>query len=432
MRRKFIKIFILLYLFFLTAMISSWAVLHVYEGNGRFFNDKISRGIVFFASIPSKIKTFASNVYYGKSHNIEGHLIKNSVLKDGFVLYDSSLTGQLMGYNLLISTYNSKYQYNEVKLISLSTLKVRKRWVIEDSALLDKRKVPGRFSLLMHPMIYNGEYLIARDFPYLIKIGLDGKIVWDKISLVHHSLELDSDKNLWACGLSDFNLNYFETDSIYKDAIVKINPETGELLFKKSIFSILDENGYASLLSIGLYEGDPLHVNDIQPALYSSKYWKKDDLLISLRHRNTMFLYRPSTNKIIWLKTGPWSNQHDGDFIDSSKIMIFGNDIIRYRFHSDFIKGYNNAYVYDFERDSVITPYTNFFKASNISTEKEGLSEVLPGGNLFVEETCKGRLLIGGESGVKLIYVEREDDNFIKRFNWSRIVRDKEIGNLNF
>jgi hypothetical protein len=430
-RRKILKAFIVSYLFFLTALVSSWAVLHVYEGGGKFFTPSISQKIVFFASVPSKIKTFAWNVFYNKPHNIEGHLIFNKYYKDGITLYDTTLSKKLIGLNLMISTYNTRYQSNEIKLVSLSTLKLIKRWLINDTSLLYKRKIPGRFSILMHPLFHDQKNIICRDFPYLTKINENGDIVWDKFSLVHHSLELDSDNNLWACGLANYDLSYISTDSIYNDAIYKINPSTGEVVFKKSVYSILHENGFSSLLTIGVAEGDPLHINDIQPALYSTSFWEKGDLLISLRHRNSVFLYRPSTNKIVWLKTGPWSNQHDCDFVDSSKILVFGNDIIRYRSHAKFINGYNNLYVFDLMTREVKTPYTKFFKNNNISTEKEGLSELLPNGDLFVEETCNGRILIGDTNKVKLIYVEREDKNFIKRFNWSRIIRDDEITGLN-
>ena len=40
----------------------------------------------------------------------------------------------------------------------------------------------------------------------------------------------------------------------------------------------------------------------------------KNDLVISLRNLSTILVYRPST-KIKWLKTGPWINNHDAQYL---------------------------------------------------------------------------------------------------------------------
>ena len=55
------------------------------------------------------------------------------------------------------------------------------------------------------------------------------------------------------------------------------------------------------IFTAGGYLDDGLHLNDIQPALTDSPYWKKGDLFLSLRHKSLILLYRPSTGKIIWM-----------------------------------------------------------------------------------------------------------------------------------
>src|SRR5690606_15593821 len=131
-------------------------------------------------------------------------------------------------------------------------------------------------------------------------------------------------------------------------------------LYIKSINEMLYENGYRGLLfGVGPLESDPVHLNDVQPALTSGPYWEKGDLLISLRNKSTVILFRPSTNKILWLRTGPWLYQHDADFIDDTRISIFGNNVIR-NADFDFIDKHNEQYVYDFKNDSLSTPYTAF------------------------------------------------------------------------
>ena len=72
-------------------------------------------------------------------------------------------------------------------------------------------------------------------------------------------------------------------------------------------------------VNLAFIDTDPFHLNDIEPVLKSSCYWKKGDVFISLRNRSMIFLYRLKTNKIIWYKTGITSQQHDIDIILKSK-----------------------------------------------------------------------------------------------------------------
>ena len=74
---------------------------------------------------------------------------------------------------------------------------------------------------------------------------------------------------------------------------------------------------------------DPIHLNQIRVARQDTRYWHRGDLLLSARHLSMVFLYRPSTNKIIWRKTGPWMNQHSAEFVDDHRISVFNNNVIQ-------------------------------------------------------------------------------------------------------
>ena len=145
--------------------------------------------------------------------------------------------------------------------------------------------------------------------------------------------------------------------------------------------------------------------------------------------------YRPSTNKIIWSKKGPWLKQHDVDIIDSNRISIFGNNVIDAQFdkkEKKLVDGYNNLYVINFETNSCTTPYTDFFKSSKIATYTEGLSTILDDGNVFIEETNNGRILFGNKNKEIWSYIERIDETKLSIFNWSRYITEKEFKNLTF
>ena len=62
------------------------------------------------------------------------------------------------------------------------------------------------------------------------------------------------------------------------------------------------------------------------PNLKTSKYFNKGDLFISCKNISTVFLYRPTTNRILKVIEGPFQSQHDIDIINDSTISIFNNN----------------------------------------------------------------------------------------------------------
>ncbi len=291
----------------------------------------------------------------------------------------------------------------------------------------------SKFNLrLTHPILFNNDLLTIGD-GILYRINPKSQVVWQNDGNFHHSIELDSENALWVCGTLNRSAegNTFQSN-IWDDGIFKIDPKSGKTIFKKSIYEILIANGRKNILfNSGPLTEDLIHLNDIQPALSTTKYWEKGDLLISMRNRSTIFLYRPSTNKIIWLKTGPWNFQHDCDFIGDTQIGVFGNDVTDLKGKSILINGHNNQYIYDFESDQVSTPYTKMFQKGKIKTLTEGRSRILQDGQLFVEETNYGRILFGDTNGVKGIYVNRLDKEHIGALGWSRYYTTEEYNLVN-
>jgi hypothetical protein len=192
---------------------------------------------------------------------------------------------------------------------------------------------------------------------------------------------------------------------------------------------MLFENGYQYLVEgIGKVEEDQIHINDVQPVLTDSDYWNAGDVFISIRHRSTIILFRPSTDSIIWLKTGPWINQHDVDILPNNQISVFGNDasfiamgLYEFVFTSSTT---NNIYVYDFNFNSVTTPYQKVMQEANIATPSQGGCEILRNGDVIIDETEKGKVFLADTSGIKFIYSDRIDDAYINWLTWVRVMKN--------
>ena len=370
----------------------------------------------------------------------DGRIIKNNKIRDGVTIFSRDTL-----YNSLniLTSYQIKEAFI-IELLNLGDGKSIKKWnlvysQITDSLLngenrMSKTKTIERLQSIpqfRHPILLKDSSIIIGGEGFL-KINKESKIIWVNSDVkAHHSLELDHEDNIWISGRrlkSELpELKDKESGVFLDDLIMKIDPNNGKVIFEKSVIQILKDNHlYDLVFKNGNYEYDPIHLNDVQPALFSSDFWRKGDLLISSRHLSTVLLYRPSSNIILWYKQGPWLNQHDPDFLDRNKISIFGNQVLRGEMTNKlkFPSKFNSVFVYDFNNDTVTEPYKTFLESEKIRTITEGRSEILVNGDLFVEETNKGIVYIGDSIQKKLAFSRRLNEEEITYLQWSRLIKN--------
>lgn len=429
--KKILKYFILAYSLFLVSIISAAVVFHVLRGGQKL--NKYKGEILEYAQIPGKAYRFLSG------HGVtDDRYIENESLKDGFTYYsDKSVINDDF---LLISTFDPLDVNSQViKLVEIRTNKEIHRWVFNEKTFDNLIDIYDR-TRFYHPILLKDKSLIFMNFgtdhektdDWLIKVDSNSRVQWINKNYFHHSIEKEEENTIWTCTLpvrtKQISKNHSST--IFEDAIAKVDIRNGKILFQKSILSIIKENSLNEILFSGTIEDDLVHLNDVQPALYKTKYWEKGDLLISLRHKSAILLYRPATNKILWYKIGPWLNQHDCDFYGESKITLFGNDVVRYIGGDDFINGTSNQYVFDFATNDVTKPYYKLFTDYQIKTKTEGRSDILPNDDIFVDESNSGRIIIGNKEAPKALYAERIDKKNIKMFNWVRYIKREDFSKV--
>jgi len=394
----------------------------------------ISEVIYETSDVSRKVKSFFKKPKF---------LIPNDKLSDGFSYYSKNIET----YPKLLISYKAAPFDAKIQLLDIQKGTVIKEWN-PDSREISKRSYNPENLLIFdqgadinfeHPLLLKDSSVVFSTGYSIVKINARSEIEWLNNSFkAHHSIELNHRGNLYLPGRnfkSDEHAflpeNYDEYSTHLKDdTIVELDIVTGEILSYKSVISILEENGYTSLLhKNGYLINDLIHLNDVQPALEDGDYWKKGDLLISCRNLSIVFIYRPDTNKIIWLKQGPWSAQHDPHFYQKDKIIVFGNDIIldysrekimKESFH--FIHGNNEIYMYHFSNDSISTPFSELLIKEKIRTPTQGNCTILPNGDIFVEETDYGRIIFGDSITKKIEFARRVDKDHITALNWSRII----------
>ena len=355
---------------------------------------------------------------------------------------------------LLLSRYNGDLQEGVVELVDLRTFEILYTWNPDINAFNDlinqvdefkylNRDGNNKRSLLQHPKLTTDGGLIFGWGKPLRKIDACSNLIFQNAhDNFHHSIETDIDRNIWvpsniypqSISIEKVGRDTLENGSFYDDAIVKLSPD-GEILFEKSVSQIFIDNGLEYLLfsvGDGIFDSDPIHLNDIQPVNFDGEFWKKGDVFLSLRHQSIILLYRPSTNEIIWKGTGTFFHQHDVDILHSHRISIFNNNSKNF-VEGDVVDGHNEVIVYDFKTNE----YSSYLKDSliehDVRTITEGRSQILPNGDLFIEESNYGRTLYFNSDGsLRWTHVNRADDGNVYRVGWSRILyNNKDIQNVN-
>ena len=414
-------------------------VRHAVLGGERF--PKLQKIAIFFAEIPSNTK----KIIQGKNNPLSAYSIstdeplRNSDVEqiNGFVKYEDSNVNSL----LLISRYDGNIEKFVIELVDLINFKILNKWVI-DTDLIDKKKTPSIFDPFLaknrysgvHPLIKkNGDIVFSPPLTILDFCG-NIKTINNKY-FFHHSNNIDHEGNIWAIS------KYFPTTlgptisgtgfySFEEDGLTKVSKDLKTILFRKSLVEILTENELSNFLYRYDYEWDPLHLNDIQPVISDGKYWKKGDLFLSLRNISAIILYRPSTNKVIEIISGPIKHQHDVDIISDHEISIFNNNVIgtAKKKNKYMYSGYNEVLIYNFNNRTFKKKFNESLLNLKVDSPTGGVQEILRDSSMLLEETDNGKLhFIDSEGKPKWTFYNQAKNQKLYIMNWSRIIEDEEL-----
>jgi hypothetical protein len=113
------------------------------------------------------------------------------------------------------------------------------------------------------------------------------------------------------------------------------------------------------------------------------------DIMVSMRHINTVFVIDGKTEQIKWSLTHPFLSQHDPDFTEDGYISVFDN-------HSGYASG---QYREQGSRIVCIEPSTKKVKIvygwdedQHFFTEIGGMHQLLPNGNILITESTAARI----------------------------------------
>lgn len=271
-------------------------------------------------------------------------------------------------------------------------------------------------------VIENGDIVFNLERGGTVRMDRNSNIVWKLPHISHHSITEHDDGNLWIPSTT----RHTSVDPRYpkrkppfdENTILEVSPDDGQILNRWSVQDVLEKNGYGGLLAMWTtpsnFEGRPrddrLHHNDVEPFPEGMRegFFKKGDILVSLRNVNTVFVFNRHTEEIKYISSGLFIDQHDPDFIDGNAFSVFDNKSPSGTgdFHSRIviISAAENTLDVFFESSPEVPFYT----------PEMGKHQWLPNGNVLITEAENGRAIEVNSIGeVTWEYVNYVDDGIV-------------------
>jgi hypothetical protein len=243
----------------------------------------------------------------------------------------------------------------------------------------------------------------------LAKIDKKSNVLWAYPARVHHDVDVGEDGTIYAIkyeinreapkGLETLPTPWLE------DKLVVLSPDGKELRRPIPILPALLESPYAPLLSslrnpdkgasAGQGPADVLHMNfvqvlrrDLAPKFPS---FKAGQILFSARDIDTIGVLDPKTGAVVWAAQGPWRHQHDAQFLENGRLMLFDN-----------LGSPAGSRVLEYDPRTQALPWSYPGRVGTPFLSRErGMSQRLPNGNtLIVNSEGKQLLEVTGDRRV--------------------------------
>jgi len=399
---------------------------------------RLQPAAMFVAEIPSNfIKLFdISNINesYIQKEEIDGEILKDSLTIEENNLKLNIVNKLNSGY-ILASAFNPNYKQPSIFLFDIANNKILHEWFYDRTILSDDL---FRFQ---HPLLLeNGDIVSSSGEGHLIKLTYCSELAWRNERYFHHSIEYFDENQIvvptWYQD-SKYLSTYFSNNlSIRDDGFAYVNPKNGEILKEFSIIKILLENGYSDLVTLGISQTnnpdydyiDPIHLNDAEPILYSDDFVEKGDIMLSSRHLNFVALFRPSTNKVVFLIQDTFSMQHDLDYQGNGVFTFFGNDNVSHNSNESRLKDFSSIYLYDMKKDNI--EIIQNLSDLGIAINSQGLHQYVNDG-LFIDTASQIFIVDENNEILFNLSIDLNEEKFAA-LHWSRYYENLDFINFSF
>ncbi len=376
-------------------------------------------------------------------------------LKYGFNFYYEKGSRPNAGYLLLARADPKRNGYPSIELWDINMQEKIHFYDIKLDDIYKKANIkPIDSESFKRPILLkDGSIIVSQvgEEMALIKLDKCGKLIGhNKLLKTHHSLEADSEGNIYTAIL---------LDKEYVKDNKNLHPENytfdGFMIFDEDLkiletFSLLDiyakNNLLGDVYDYGSQEitSDVFHVNDVEP--YISAEGNKYVFISHLRNSRVMAVSLDNLN-VLWFLERATNLQHDVDVLreydNKIDISIFDNN--NYQFGKSYsqVKQRGNRIAYlqnlpldknqktfvigdEIQYEKFKLNYLNFLslnKKFRPKTRTQGLVDhIMKNNSLMVEETDYGRLIELEQNTNKILwqYYNKDENNQPYMISWSR------------
>lgn len=228
--------------------------------------------------------------------------------------------------------------------------------------------------------MYDGEGLVHLD--------ARSRVVWATANRAHHEARWRPDGRVLVLTRVIHAGEGPQGRSLYEDFVAELAPD-GRELRRVSVLEALKGSRWAALLGRAPPDtGDLLHTNALYPLDEmppdSSGLMGPGRVLLSMRHIGALAVLDLDRKELLWASVGSWQKQHDAELTPTGAMMLFDN--------RGGVRGTSRVLMMDPWTMRIRWMYAGTAERPLLS-EVLGSSQELPGGNLLITESTRGRAI---------------------------------------
>jgi hypothetical protein len=290
------------------------------------------------------------------------------------------------GYNFYVSGHGTEATLMGMDGTILHTWQVPFTTSFPDEELTPDRDDNTQSYWRRAHLYENGDILVIHSHYGVVRIDKDSSLRWSVKNSAHHHLEVAEDGNIYVLARKRAVFPAVSQQRLWGDAVDILSPD-GEVLRSVSILQALLDSEFDAVKGSLKTSGSLLHTNSLQvldgrmagliPA------FKAGNVLLSFRTLDMLAVLDMETEKIVWMRDGPWLKQHDAFVLDEDSMIVFNNN-----------RGNKHSSVLIFNPKTDVIEWT--FKggaAEAFYSSSCGANQQLPNGNVLATESNFGRAL---------------------------------------
>ncbi|MGK0482112.1 MAG: hypothetical protein ACJAQ3_002091 [Planctomycetota bacterium] len=250
-------------------------------------------------------------------------------------------------------------------------------------------------------LLPDGALLVVFEYIGIGKLDHNSEVVWRNQGGQHHDLDVTEDGAIVALGSAAVSIDELRrkypdlefTGDILDNAI-EILDSDGVELSRVSLLDAFYSSEFAQFLRNADSEGDIFHANSVDyiegDLAEAYSLLEVGDVLISIRNLDAIVIYSTRTEKIKWVATGKWRQQHQAEALESGNIVVLDNQGGNL---SNPLRD-DRSRALEFEPGTLATVWEYPAQSDQeLFTHRLGFIQRLANGNTLITESAQGHIL---------------------------------------